>query len=367
MHPSRIHNFSAGPSVLPLKVLEQSRDELLSYQGKGYSIGEISHRSAVFQALLDDTKERLNELLSLNNEFHILFLQGGATTQFAQWVLNFASNKTAIGLASTGVWSEKAWSYLKPQQPGAIKVYDGSINRFKSIPEQLDWTYSPLDILHFTSNNTIYGTQFQKEPLMDGAWLVCDASSDILSRPIDAQRYGIIYAGAQKNVGPAGVTILLINKHFLDKFHNQKAIPPIWDYRSHLNTLFNTPPTFGIYQTHLVLKWLQQDMGGLAKVQQANQAKAQILYQEIDQDDFYEGYAAAECRSLMNVSFNIGPAKERERLESAFIQQAEQEGMIGLKGHRALGGIRASVYNACPVESVEALQQFMHQFKCKMG
>lgn len=364
MHPSSYHNFSAGPAALPKKVLLQAQEEFISYQSSGFHIGSISHRSETFSAIVESVKSRLNRLLGLNDEFHILLLQGGATTQFAQWVMNFASSKGRFGLLNTGVWSTKAWKYLIKEVPAAKMIFDGEESAYKYVPQ--DVADHELDILHFTSNNTIFGTQFKTEPGKK-SFLVCDASSDILSRPIIPKRYGLIYAGAQKNLGPAGLSIVLLNKNFLQEYHNQQPIPAIWDYRSHLGKLFNTPPTFSIYMTDLVLQWLEEDMGGLPQMQKANHRKADLLYDCIDSDGFYQGYAAQDSRSRMNVVFNIGNGVERADLESRFLKLASEAGMIGLKGHRDLGGIRASIYNAVELESVKTLVSFMEEFRRKNG
>lgn len=364
MKDLRIHNFSSGPAQLPLDVLIKAQSEFISYQNKGFNIGEISHRSALFDQILDSTKNRLANLLSFSlDDYHVLFLQGGATAQFAQLAMNFSRPDKRIGLLNTGVWSKKALSYLK--QAGKVdELFNGASTNFSELPAA-DWQpNSTYDWVHFTSNNTIYGTQFQTEPEVGSARLVCDASSDILSKPINMHKYGMIYAGAQKNLGPAGVTIIILEKAFLHEMHsNSPSIPAYFNYQSHIGDLFNTPPTYAIYLTELVLEWLQEQ-GGLAAIEQRNNAKAALLYEAIDTNDFYQGHAVKKDRSLMNVSFTIN-RENRDHLEAAFINEATSLGMIGLKGHRALGGIRASIYNACPLNSVEQLVTFMHDFAKK--
>lgn len=366
MKDLRIHNFSSGPAQLPLEVLLKAQKEFISYQNKGFNIGEISHRSKLFSQILESTKIRLANLLNFSlDHYHVLFLQGGATAQFAQIPMNFSNAGKKIGLINSGVWSKKALGYLK--QAGQVdELYSGASTNFSLLPNENWMPEDNYDWVHFTSNNTIYGTQFHQEPNVGKAKLVCDASSDILSKPLDMVKYGMIYAGAQKNLGPAGLTIVILNKNFLSQMHNNSAsLPAYFNYHSHTADLFNTPPTYAIYLTDLVLEWLQQQ-GGLSAIQQKNEHKAKLLYDLLDNDssEFYVGHAAKPNRSLMNVSFNINRAN-REELETEFIAEAEKAGMIGLKGHRSLGGIRASIYNACPLNSVQQLVTFMQDFAKK--
>jgi len=364
MKDLRIHNFSSGPAQLPLEVLKKAQSEFISYQNRGFNIGEISHRSSLFSQILASTKKRLAQLMSFSlDEFHVLFLQGGATGQFAQIPMNFSNAGKKIGLLNTGVWSKKTLSYLK--QAGEVdELYNGSDKHFSELPEVKWQPKNQYDWVHFTSNNTIFGTQFHTEPQVGSAALVCDASSDILSKPIDMDKYGMIYAGAQKNLGPAGVTIVIIRKSFLTQMHNgSPSLPAFFNYHSHTADLFNTPPTYAIYLTDLVLEWLQ-DEGGLSAIQKRNETKAALLYSAIDANDFYKGHAAVKDRSLMNVSFGINH-EHKKQLEADFITEAEALGMIGLKGHRSLGGIRASIYNACPLDSVVQLVTFMQEFAKK--
>jgi phosphoserine aminotransferase len=364
MKDLRIHNFSSGPAQLPLDVLKRAQKEYLSFQGKGFNIGEISHRSTLFDSILESAKDRLAALLDFSrDDFHILFLQGGATAQFAQIPMNFSNAGKNIGLLNTGVWSKKMLSYLKQAGP-VVELYNGSEYQFSELPDSNWEPTESFDWVHFTSNNTIYGTQFHTEPKVGSALLVCDASSDILSKPINMDKYGMIYAGAQKNLGPAGVTIVIIRKSFLAQMHNNSStLPAYFNYNSHTADLFNTPPTYAIYLTDLVLEWLQ-NLGGLSSIKVLNEKKAGLLFECLDSSDFYKGHAVKKDRSLMNVSFIID-RDNREELEKAFIYEAEALGMIGLKGHRSLGGIRASIYNACPQESVEQLITFMQEFEKK--
>lgn len=366
MNLYRIHNFSAGPAQMPVKVLQKAQEEFLSYQDRGFHIGEISHRSKTFDQIINSAKSRLINLLGAEaKEFHILFLQGGATTQFAQLALNFCAPNRKIGIIDTGIWSQKALKYLK-QQGKVDCFYSGSSDEYRHIPTNWDAYPNDYDFVHFTSNNTIYGTEFKSEPNFESCSLICDASSNILSKPIDLAKYGMIYAGAQKNLGPAGLTLVLLRKSFLEEMHNHSSLlPAILDYRSHTQKLFNTPPTFAIYMTDLVLEWLEEQ-GGLERVHEKNQKKAQLLYNVIDQSKFYVGLAEKNSRSLMNVSFKIN-TNDAELMEERFVKMAEEEGMIGLKGHRSSGGLRASIYNACPLKSVDALVSFMQNFENKFG
>lgn len=366
MDQYRIHNFSSGPAQIPVSVLQKAQNEFLNFNGKGFNIGEISHRSKEFDSLLNKTKEQLVELLGAElKKFHILFLQGGATMQFAQLAMNFSASNRKIGLIDTGIWSQKAFNYLKQQGPVEV-IYSGVENGYRYIP--LEWSNSnkDFDFVHFTSNNTIYGTEFHTEPNFENIPLICDASSNILSKPIALEKYGMIYAGAQKNVGPAGLTLVLIRKSFLDQMHNHSSsLPAILDYRSHTGNLFNTPPTFAIYMTHLVLEWLIEQ-GGLKTIAQKNQEKAALLYNALDNSALFKVSADVENRSLMNIHFRISHPNQDE-LESRFVQIAEKEGLMGLKGHRSTGGLRASIYNACPIISVKALIEQLQNFENKFG
>lgn len=357
----RVHNFSAGPAALPTKVLEIVRDELLDYQGSGTSIMEKSHRGKAYTQIDTEAKERLNRILGLQGRFHILFLQGGASTQFMQVPLNFLSEQETADYINTGVWSQKA--IKEARLYGKVHVpYSSEDADFSDVPGEEECRYSENPrYVHFTSNNTIYGTQFQKEPETNGVPLVCDASSDFLSRPLDIDRYGLIYAGAQKNLGPSGVTVVLIKKEFLETA-TKSPLPTILNYHTHAKRIFNTPPTFAVYMMNLVLQWVEE-MGGTSYFEKYNEQKARLLYGAIDADDFYTGMARERARSKMNVTFRLPD----EALEGQFLKEAEEQDLMALKGHRSAGGIRASLYNACSLESVEALVQFMEEFRRTKG
>ncbi|MDR9446616.1 MAG: 3-phosphoserine/phosphohydroxythreonine transaminase [Balneolaceae bacterium] len=360
VHNTRVHNFSAGPSQLPLPVLEQVQEELLDIQGIGASIMEISHRGSVFGPIYDQVRERLRKALGLDDSWHVGFVTGGATMQFGHIPLNFLSDTGRAAYFHTGTWSKKAIADAKLF--GHVDLpFDSSASDFDHVPEP-DETFG-LDpstrYAHFTSNNTIVGTQYTSEPDTGDIPLVCDASSDFLSRPIDVDRYGMIYAGAQKNVGPAGVTIVCIRDSFLTSTKvADRAIPALMNYEPHLDKMPNTPPVFPIYMVNLVLEWLLEQ-GGVTAMQKHSVEKASLVYDEIDKDDFYRGTAQRRSRSLMNIPFRLA----NEDAETHFIEQAEAAGLHGLKGHRFVGGMRASIYNACPVESVKALVDFMAEYR----
>lgn len=356
---ARLHNFSAGPAILPQEVLLEVRSELPIYRDIGSSVLEISHRSPTYAKIEESAKKRLRSLLGMGEEWHVLFLQGGASMQFHQVPLNFLPREGSADYLITGQWSTKA--LREAELIGPVKVAaSGKDNNFSRIPEPSEWKLdSRAAYLHFTSNNTIFGTQFHQEPAA-GVPLVCDASSDFLSRRIDVERYGLIYAGAQKNVGPAGVTIVLIRDEFLQKRIDR--LPTILDYGTHTSKLFNTPPVFAVYIVEKVLGWLE-DLGGLTAIENINDRKATKLYSRIDQTDYYSGTAEINSRSKMNVTFRL----PTEDLERQFIATAKEAGLLALKGHRSVGGLRASIYNACPEDSVDALISFMDEFEKNNG
>ncbi len=357
----RSHNFSAGPAVLPLEVLEKAREELPDYRGTGSSIMELSHRGPEYMEVDARARSRLVELLGLGDDFEVMFLQGGASTQFMMAPMNFLSGDRTADYLNTGAWAKKAIKEARiiGDVHEAFSSEEGNYNRVPR-DEELRMSGNPV-YLHFTSNNTIFGTQHPEEPESGGVPLICDASSDFLSRPLDVKRYGLIYAGAQKNAGPSGVTLVLVRKDFLEGARTD-GIPSMLQYKTHAGTMFNTPPTFGVYLVNLVLGWLQE-CGGLAGIERRNREKARLIYDEIDRDAFYRTPVEKESRSLMNVVFRL-PSKE---LEKTFLKEAEARDMHGLKGHRSVGGLRASIYNACPRESVEALAGFMAEFRQKHG
>lgn len=355
----RAHNFSAGPAALPLEVLEEAQKEFTLYGGSGSSIIELSHRGPEYIEVDARARERLSSLLGLGDDFEIMFLQGGASHQFMMVPFNFLDKGKTADYINTGTWSKKAIKEAKLF--GNVHVpFSSEESNFNRVPDNDELRFSAnAEYVHFTSNNTIFGTQFSKEPETNGVPLVCDASSDFLSRPLNMDKYGIIYAGAQKNAGPAGLTIVIIRKSFLDK-GRKEGIPTILNYNTHVGTMFNTPPVFGVYMFNKVLAWIER-MGGLEAMAERNKSKALDLYKEIDTDDFYKGTTQVNSRSLMNVTFRLA----NESLEKAFLAEAEKQNLKGLKGHRSVGGIRASIYNACEVESIEALSKFMKEFRQK--
>ncbi|MEL7832573.1 3-phosphoserine/phosphohydroxythreonine transaminase [Fodinibius sp. Rm-B-1B1-1] len=357
----RVHNFSAGPATLPLEVLQKAQQELSNFQDMGRSVMEISHRSAQYTEIDRQAKARLRDLLGLGDDFEIMFLQGGASSQFMMVPFNFLDEGQTADYIDTGRWSNKA--IREASIFGNVhRPFSSSESGYDRVPtdDELNFSDDPAYV-HFTSNNTVAGTQFPKEPETNGIPLVCDASSDFLSKPIDVNRYGLIYAGAQKNIGPAGVTVVIIRKDFLKKA-DPEGVPTILQYQTHAEKIFNTPPTFNVYMVNLVLEWIQ-DKGGLDYFESFNKEKAKLLYDEIDRDDFYRGAVKKESRSLMNATFRL-PSEE---LEAKFLSEAEQQDLYTLKGHRSVGGIRASMYNACPMESVETLVDFMKDFRNNNG
>ena len=360
----RLHNFSAGPGTLPLAVMEEVKAELPVYDDVGSSIMEISHRSPAYSQVDAEAKQHLRDLLGLGDDWHILFLQGGASMQFHQVPLNFLPDGGSADYLNTGAWSKKAIKEAKivgeGWDAGPHVVASSEDENFSYIPDRDGWELDDdAAYLHFTSNNTIFGTQFATEPEANVP-LVCDASSDFLSRPIAVEKYGLIYAGAQKNIGPAGVTVVLVKDDFLQR--RRDGLPTLLDYKTHAAKIFNTPPVFAVYMVEKVLRWLQAQ-GGLDSIQERNDAKAKMLYDAIDATDFYRGTAREDSRSTMNVTYRIAD----ESLEPVFIEQAKKEGLLALKGHRSVGGLRASIYNACEPASVEALVQFMQEFERKNG
>jgi len=357
----RAHNFSAGPAGLPTEVLEKAQLELVNYHDVGASIMEVSHRGKEFTSVLESAKDRLKRLLELNNEHHILFLQGGATQQFCTIPMNFLQQGETADYINTGVWSKKA--IQEAQLFGTINIpFSSDSVGFNRVPDTNEIRFSKdAKFVHYTSNNTIYGTQFRTEPETHGIPLVCDASSDFLSRPIDINKYGLIYAGAQKNLGPSGAAVVIIRDDFLKKAHT-KGIPTFLQYGADTGDLYNTPPTFTIYLIDLVLEWLE-NKGGVSGIAEINKAKAALVYNEINRDEYYSSTVELSSRSQMNVLFRL-PTTE---LETTFVKQAESHHLIGLKAHRTTGGIRVSLYNAVSLESVKILTSFMQEFRTKNG
>jgi phosphoserine aminotransferase len=358
----RILNFSAGPAVIPEPVLEEAQRDLLSLPGVGMSVMEISHRSKTFDEIIAGADAGLRELLGIPKDYSVLFLQGGASLQFAMVPMNFLSLDGSADYIVTGSWGKKA--VKEAQKFGNVNLAadtaDGGFTRVPS-PDELDLDPSAAYI-HFTSNETIEGVEFKSEPDTGDVPLVCDASSNILSRPIPVEKYGLIYAGAQKNMGPSGVTLVVIREDLLPRI--PEGLATMLDYRTHVKdkSLHNTPNTWGIYIINLVCKWLKEK-GGLEAMQRENEGKAKLIYDAIDATEFYRGHADPDSRSNMNVTFRL----PTEDLEKKFATEATAAGMDGLKGHRSVGGIRASIYNAFPRAGCEALVGFMKEFERKNG
>lgn len=362
----RVYNLNPGPAVLPLPVLEEAQRDLVALPGVGMSILEISHRSKTFEGILAEAQAHLRRLLGIPENYHILFQQGGATTQFYTVPLNLLGDcGQPADYIITGAWSQKAIKEAK-KIPGAKIQEAGSTEKenFKRIPRQEELKLDPsAAFVHFTSNNTIFGTQWAREPEAGSVPLVCDASSDILSRPLDINKYALIYAGAQKNMGPAGVTLVILRDDLLKR--TPKGLPVMMDYTVQVkdNSLHNTPPCFAIYIVNLVCKWLLQN-GGLAAMQATNCKKAELLYATIDDSNgFYRGTADKDSRSQMNIPFRM----TSEEMEDKFVKAATAAGFVGLKGHRSVGGMRASIYNAFPLQGVVDLTAFMKDFAQKNG
>ncbi len=358
----RIFNFSAGPAIMPLPVLETAQRDMLSLPGVGMSVMEISHRSKTFDEIIHSAEAGLRELLGIPKSYAVLFLQGGASLQFAMVPMNFLSLDASADYVVTGSWGKKA--VKEAQKFGhvdlAANLADGGFTR---VPGQDELHLNPsAAYVHITSNETIEGVEFKNEPDAGDVPLVCDSSSNILSRPIPIEKYGLIYAGAQKNMGPSGVTLVVIREDLLPRVRD--GLATMLDYRVHAKdkSLHNTPNTWGIYIIDLVCKWLKEK-GGLAAMQRENEEKAGLVYDAIDATDFYRGHADPDSRSNMNVTFRL-PAED---LEKKFASEATAAGLDGLKGHRSVGGIRASIYNAFPRAGCEALVQFMKEFEKKNG
>lgn len=354
---ARIHNFNPGPAALPVEVLERMRDELLDYQGSGMSIAETSHRSAEFEGVLNDAVDRVKRLLKVPDNFKILFLQGGASTQFFMVPMNLIPHGASADYINTGSWSTKAIKEMDILGKPYSVIASSEDRDFRYIPK--DFSVNPeAAYLHFTSNNTIKGTQWHDFPSAGDVPLVADMSSDIMWRPFDTAPFGVIYAGAQKNLGPSGVTLVIIREDMLERV--PKDLPTMLRYTTHVdkNSLYNTPPCLNIYMVQLVLKWLEETVGGLAEMERINREKAGMLYELMDSGDFYSGTADPDARSMMNVTFRL----PSEDLEKKFIAEAKENGFGGLKGHRSVGGCRASIYNAATTDSVRQLVDFMKTF-----
>lgn len=358
----RVYNFSAGPSMLPMEVLETARDEMLDYKGSGQSVMEMSHRSKVYDEIIKTAEADFREVAGVPDNYKVLFLQGGASTQFAMIPMNLMKNKVADYIV-TGQWAKKAW-----QEAGnfgtANKIASSEDKTFSYIPDVSDLPISEdADYVYICQNNTIYGTRYKELPNTKGKILVSDVSSMFLSEPLDITKYGIMYGGVQKNVGPAGVTIVVIREDLITG-DVLPGTPTMLKYKTHADndSLYNTPPAYNIYVCGLVFKWLKK-LGGLTEMKKINEEKAKVLYDYLDASKLFKGTVEKEYRSLMNVPF----VTESDELNKKFVSEAEAEGFVNLKGHRSVGGMRASIYNAMPIEGVKKLVEFMDKFEKENG
>lgn len=355
---SRVYNFSAGPAVLPEEVLKEVAEEMMDYQGSGMSVMEMSHRSADFQKIIDEAEQDLRDLMKIPDNYKVLFLQGGASQQFAAIPMNLMKNKVADYIV-TGQWAKKAYQeaciYGK-----ANKIASSEDKTFSYIPDCSDLPISEdADYVYICENNTIYGTKFKTLPNTKGKPLVADVSSCFLSEPVDVTKYGVIYGGVQKNIGPAGVVIVIIREDLITE-DVLPGTPTMFKYKIHADngSMYNTPPAYGIYICGKVFKWLKK-RGGLAAMKEYNEKKAKVLYDFLDESKLFKGTVRKEDRSLMNVPFVTGS----EELDAKFVKEATEAGFVNLKGHRTVGGMRASIYNAMPIEGVEKLVEFMKEFE----
>lgn len=362
MSVHRIFNFSAGPAILPVPVLEEAQRDLVAMPGLGMSVMEISHRSPTFEGILNQAVADMRELAEIPENYKILFLQGGASTQFSMVPMNLLTAGGTADFIVTGDWSKKALKEAKKFGPVKTAATTESTN-FARVPTQDEIALTPgAAYVHMTSNETIHGNEFHYRPDVGGAPLVCDTSSDMFSRPIEVSKYALVYAGAQKNLGPSGVTVVIIREDMLAR--SQDALPTMMNYKTHAEngSMYNTPPAFGIYILGLVLKWMKA-AGGLKAIEATNIRKADALYAELDRSGFWKPHAEKSSRSRMNITFRLAS----EELEKKFANETAAAGFDGLKGHRAVGGIRASIYNAFPEEGVTALVSFMQEFERRNG
>lgn len=358
---SRVFNFSAGPSMLPEAVLKKAADEMLDYNGSGQSVMEMSHRSKTYQAIIDECNALLREVMNIPDNYEVLFLQGGASTQFAMLPLNLATKSGSADFVLTGQWAKKAFSECK-KLVSAHEVASSADKTFTYIPELDPSTFDKnADYFHICMNNTIYGTKYVELPDTGDVPLVADVSSCILSEPIDVSKFGVLYAGAQKNMGPAGLTVVIIRKDLIGE--PREGTPTMLTYKTHAEngSMYNTPPTYAIYICKLVLEWIKNDIGGLEKMKERNERKAKLLYDFLDNSKMFKGTVEKKYRSLMNIPFVTG----NEELDAKFVKEAAAAGFVNLKGHRTVGGMRASIYNAMPEEGVKALVDFMKDFEAK--
>jgi phosphoserine aminotransferase len=359
----RVYNFNPGPAALPLPVLQEAKEDLISYKGEGLSILEMSHRGKTFESIIKQTESLLKEIFTIPGNYKIIFMQGGATLQFAAVPLNLLPDDQTADYVISGSWAKNAFKEVQKLNKKARAVASSESTNFDHIPKQ--FSLDPKSAyLHITSNNTIFGTQWPVSSFPDtGAVpLVCDMSSDIACRPVAVNKFGLIYAGAQKNIGPAGVTVVIIRDDLLQK--SPANIPTMTNYKllAEKESLYNTPPTFSIYIMKLVLEWIKKS-GGLEAIGKINQQKADLVYKVIDAGGFYRGTVQKDDRSIMNITFRL-PSEDQE---NKFLNEAKEKSMIGLKGHRSVGGIRASLYNAVSLDAVKALATFMKEFEKKNG
>ena len=356
---ARVYNFSAGPSMLPESVLKTAADEMLDYKGTGQSVMEMSHRSKEFGAIINEAESLLREVMNIPDNYKVLFLQGGASSQFAAIPLNFMNGSGKADYIVTGQWAKKAAA--EAARYGEVNIVASSADKtFSYIPKLDKSTFTPdADYFYICMNNTIYGTVYHELPDTGDVPLIADISSCILSEPIDVSKFGMLYGGAQKNVAPAGVTICIIREDLLGKARD--ICPTMFNYQIHADngSMFNTPPCYNIYMTKLVLEWIKNEIGGLEKMKELNEKKAKLLYDFLDSSEMFKGTVVPEDRSLMNVPFVTGDAD----LDAKFVAAAKEAGFVNIKGHRSVGGMRASIYNAMPYEGVEKLVAFMKKFE----
>lgn len=360
MSSETVYNFNAGPAVLPKSVMLKAQEEFANYHGCGYGIVEESHRAPLFDEVINGAEANLRKLMNISDDYEVLFLQGGASLQFAMIPMNLMIPGKKIGFCDTGEWSHKAIKEAKILGADIDLAFDGSADKFTTIGDASSWKFDANDAyVHMCCNNTIYGTEYQNYPETGDIPLIADMSSDIMSRTFDMNRFALVFAGAQKNMGPAGVTLVVIRKDLAARC--PETVPTMLHYSTHIKSksLYNTPSTFGIYMIRLVSDWMLEQ-GGVSAIQKVNEEKAAKLYAAIDNSGFFRGTCAKADRSKMNVCFRIGDGVEE--LEKKFVSEAKAAGLIGLKGHRAVGGLRASIYNAMPLAGVEKLTAFMADF-----
>ena len=362
MTANRIYNFNAGPAALPISVLEEIQESFLNFKGSGMSITEISHRSKWFDEVINDAVARTKRLLHLGDDFRVLFVQGGASMQFCMIPMNLLPDDRSADYVDTGTWSTKAIEEARLQGKSVKVVASSADKNYSYIPRDIQFS-NDAAYVHITSNNTIKGTQWSKFPLTNGIPIIADMSSDIMSKSFDPEPFGLIYAGAQKNIGPAGVCMVIVRADMLKRV--PEKLPTMLKYSTYAskNSLFNTPPCFSIYSVQLVLKWLEETIGGLEQMEIINREKGRMLYDFLDASEYYRATAEPGSRSLMNVTFRLAD----EDLEKRFVEAALENGLGGLKGHKSVGGCRASIYNATTLDAVKALIEFMKDFESKKG